>query len=158
MRGDTCGARCGIFTDVSGAVGSRTLIIQWKGIRPNVPTSSVDFAVRIEEETASDRFEIIYTQVLGGGVSATVGVQNSDGTLFTQFSCNTPILDDGMRLVFIRPHCDPVTPSTATPTATPTVTHTATIITGSPTNTVSTPSSTMISTATYTPTNSATGV
>ena len=158
MRDSTCGPRCGIFYDVSGPVGGRTLIIEWKGIRPGVPISSVDFSVRFEEETAAYRFDVIYTQVLGNGTSATVGVQNSTGSLFTQYSCNSPVLNDGMRLVFTRPHCDvTVTPGTAVPTVTST--STTVVPTISPTGTAqATPSNTPGATGTTEPTNSPTSV
>jgi hypothetical protein len=157
-------ATCGIFTSVSGPVGSRIFVIQWKAIFFSGP-GNLDFEVRLYEPvlTGDSAFDIFYTTVDNGGASATIGVQRGSGPQNTQFSCNTAGLTAGELLHFAQVPCVTATP-TATDTAIPTNTHTPTsthtpVDTATPTDTpvnTDTPTRTATNTFTRTPTHTPT--
>ncbi|HYP19909.1 MAG TPA: choice-of-anchor L domain-containing protein, partial [Chloroflexia bacterium] len=109
------------------------------------PTSSptpvrVNFEIRLFENPALNKFEIIYGGVSQGGDGATIGVQSGAGTRYRQYSCDTASVSAGTRLIFTY-GCPGTTTPSATTTGTSTTTRTATI-TATATNTP---------TATYTP-------
>ena len=95
----------GIYTEVTGSTGSRTLKIEWRA-RPWVAAQppaapSVNFAVYFHE--GSNSFEYVYALTgpgsFSGGASATVGVQSATaGTEFTQYSYNTASLSPGLMI------------------------------------------------------------
>ena len=95
----------GIYTEVTGSTGARTLKIEWRA-RPWVGAQppadpSVNFAVYFHE--GSNNFEYVYALTgpgaFAGGASATVGVQPATaGTGFTQYSYNTASLSPGMMI------------------------------------------------------------
>ena len=95
----------GIYTEVTGIAGSRTLKIEWRarnylaGQPQNVP--NVNFAVYFHEGTSN--FEYVYALTGGGinasGATATVGVQAaSSGATVTQHSFNSASLSAGLML------------------------------------------------------------
>ena len=95
----------GIYTEVTGSAGSRTLKIEWRARRwvAGQPLGPVDtnFAVYFHE--GSNNFEYVYaltgTGTNSGGASATVGVQAATtGTGHTQYSSGTASLSPGQRL------------------------------------------------------------
>jgi hypothetical protein len=90
-----------------------------------------NFEIRLFE--AQDRFDIIYGSVSELGIQATVGAQRGTGTQYTQYSCNTSSLQQGLRLTFRVYACGEST-FTPTITQTPTVTRTPTL-TRTPTRT-----------------------
>jgi hypothetical protein len=93
----------GIFTSVSGVAPNRIFNIEWRVVYfPG--TDTANFEVRLFE--GQHRFDVIYGTVTQGGSSASVGVQRDTGSLFTQFSCNTPgSLTSGLQLAFEIPAC-----------------------------------------------------
>jgi plastocyanin len=115
----------GIFSQVSGAAGSRTLTIQWR-------STGGSFEVRFFEN--SRNIEFVYGTVTGGGNSATIGLQKDTGSLFLQHSCNTSSVTNGTRLIFTIPACNVATVTGTPPTNTPVPTSTPSITAG-PTNT-----------------------
>jgi hypothetical protein len=119
---------CGIFTNVTGDIGSRIFDIEWRADY-YLCGGRVDFELRLHESTGE--FDVIYGQVDQSGSGTTVGVQR-DTEVFTQFACNTAgSITPGMRLHFTRQSCGAATntptatvtgtPPTATPTSTPVV-------------------------------------
>jgi hypothetical protein len=95
----------GIYTEVTGVAGSRTLKIEWRGRNylagqpQNLP--NVNFAVFFHEGTSN--FEYVYALTGGGinasGATATVGVQAaSSGATVTQYSFNSASLSPGLML------------------------------------------------------------
>lgn len=160
----TDGTGTGIFTSISGSAPNRILNVEFRTcIRVSTATctsNDTNFEVRLYE--GQNRFDMIYGAMLQNGSSATVGVQRGTGTggTFTQYSCNTASLSNGLMLAFTLPSCFTNTP-TNTQTDTPTVTYTPT-----PTDTLTpcplctdTPTSTSTDTPTITntPTNTPTG-
>jgi len=109
------GSPSGIYTSVSGDVGSRIFTIEWRATYFDTgdPGAPVDFEVRLYEGTT--RFDVVYGSVDQGGSAATVGVQQGTGDSYTQFESNTPsTLSPGLGLTFA------LDPSTLFPTPTPT--------------------------------------
>jgi hypothetical protein len=104
---------CGVYTAVTGPVGNRVLIFEWRSEAFGSGTY-VNFEILIFE--AERRFDIIYAWVDSNGSSATIGLQRGTGGQFSQFSCNTTGVDYGIRVNFRQPSC-----ATNTPTRTPTV-------------------------------------
>ena len=95
----------GIYTEVTGSPGSRTLKIEWRARRwvagQSLGPVDTNFAVYFHE--GSNDFEYVYaltgTGPNAGGASATVGVQAaSTGTVFTQYSSGTASLSSGQML------------------------------------------------------------
>ena len=95
----------GIYTEVTGSAGSRTLKVEWRA-RPWVAAqplaaASINFAVYFHEN--SNGFEYVYALTgpgaFAGGASATVGVQSAaTGTGYTQFSFNSASLSPGLKI------------------------------------------------------------
>jgi plastocyanin len=108
------------------------------------PTASptparVNFEVRLFENSAQNRFDVIYASVSQGGNGATIGVQEGTGARYRQYSCDTNSVSAGTRLIFTYGCLGTTTPTgtttgTSTTTRTPTNTATATY-TPRPTNT-----------------------
>ncbi len=119
---------CGIFTSVSGIAPDRIFNIEWRTVYFSSFYQLANFEVRLYE--GDDKFDVVYGQVDQAGSSATTGVQR-DGVSFSQFSCNTPSLSNGLKTVYILNPCVPTATATLTTTPTfnisPTSTNTATI-------------------------------
>ena len=115
LRTDCTG--CGIFTSITGTVGSRIFDIEWRA-EYYLCGGRVNFELRLHETTGE--IEIIYGQVDQSGSLTTVGVQRDMG-LFTQYTCNTlGSLTPGRRLRFMPQSCSaPTVTATATVTGTP---------------------------------------
>src|SRR5205823_2655288 len=125
MRTDQPGG--GIFTTITGVAPNRVFIIEWRAATAG---GNVNFEVLLYESSVLQQFDVIYGQVAGGGVNATVGVEGYGPS--TQWSCDTSQLTPGLRLRFTQPYCGTPTPTvtgtpptrTRTPTRTPTRTAT----------------------------------
>ena len=95
----------GIYTDVKGPNGSRTLKIEWRARRwvAGQALGAVDTKFAVYFHESSNNFEYVYgltgTGPSTSGASATVGVQAaSTGTVFTQFSSGTASLSSGQMI------------------------------------------------------------
>jgi hypothetical protein len=93
------GFGCGIYTSVSGTAPNRIFNIEWRAHRNEPPVVNVKFEIRLYEN-GNGRFDIIYGQVDNPGDTATIGVQRDTGSRFTQYSCNTGALSQGLQLTF----------------------------------------------------------
>jgi N-acetylneuraminic acid mutarotase len=115
LRTDCTG--CGIFTAITGTVGSRILDIEWRA-EYYLCGGRVNVELRLYETTGD--FEIIYGQVDQAGSLTTIGVQRDPGAS-TQYACNMPgSLTPGLLLHFSRQSCGaPTATATATVTGTP---------------------------------------
>src|SRR5436190_2724328 len=153
----------GIYTSTSGTAPNRIFNIEWRACLWNNGSCGgyVNFEARLYEGPflGESRFDFIYGSVAGGGAGATVGVQSSFTTSFTQYSCNTASLSPGLMLSFQEPGCTN-SPFTATPTrtntpnltpATSTRTNTPNLTPGTSTPTGTQPSITQTGTPTCCP-------
>jgi hypothetical protein len=107
------GASDGIYTSTSGSAPNRIFNIEWRGSYFS-GGGTVDLEARLYE--TSGRIDFIYGTVDQSGSSATVGLQQRTGGMFTQFECNTGGLSPGFGISYVPTTCG--TPS-ATPTFTP---------------------------------------
>ena len=116
---------CGIYTSVSGVSPNQIFNIEWRACPAGASNcrGTINFEVRLYE--GQNRLDIVYGNVLGGGASAVVGVQNGVRQQYTEYSCNTASLQTGLQITFYQPDCSAATP-TATSTYTPVSTFTAT--------------------------------
>jgi plastocyanin len=115
----------GVFTSVTGIAPNRIFNVEWRAALVN-RRGDVNFEVRLYE--GQTRFDFVYGPVTQFGTGATIGVQHRTGTNYTQFSCDTGGIGDGVVLSFTLPPCGTLTSTptgtlptaTRTPTATPT--------------------------------------
>jgi hypothetical protein len=119
----------GVYYSTTGSAPNRILTVEWRNLRHfPVSLSSVTFEVQLEEATGDIYF--LYQDVDFGeplwnqGSSATVGMQRGFPVGATQYSCNQPVLYDGLAIRLFR-ITTPTPTSTVTlsptPTATPTL-------------------------------------
>jgi hypothetical protein len=121
----------GIFTSVTTdpSTGGQVFNIEWRScIRTGATVCSAidtNFEVRLLQVPRADgtEFEFVYGSMLQNGSGATVGVQRATGISFTQYSCNTASLSNGLDLMF-KPF--PCSQPTFTPTSTVSPTFTIT--------------------------------
>ncbi len=130
--GDTAGGQ-GVFSSVSGTAPNRIWNLEWRANLCCNPSIAVNFETRFYE--GSNRVDVIYGNVLGGGAGQTIGIERDMGA-FTQHSCDTPGIVLGTMLSFTAAAC----PATAT-SVPPTLTATNTVVppTLTATNTVVVP-------------------
>jgi hypothetical protein len=107
---------CGIFTSVSGIAPNRIFNIEWHAVRRENDALTANFEVRLYENHANKRFDVIYGVIQPYPFSLnlfTAGVQGSTG-FFSQDFCNVPP-PQNVSTTYAMPSC-----ATPTPTATPT--------------------------------------
>jgi hypothetical protein len=126
----TDGNNDGIFTLITGSAPNRVFNIEWRTTYTG-RMGTAHFEMRFHENQTS--FDIIYGATSDNGASEASGVQLSamGGPCdATTFSCQTPILTNGLKVTYTVVPCGAASPTpTATPpataTPTPTVTPTA---------------------------------
>jgi hypothetical protein len=126
----TDGPGGGIFTLVTGTAPNRIFNIEWRTTYTG-RMGTANFEMRFYENQTS--FDIIYGMTADNGGSEESGVQLSGmgGSCdATTFSCQTPVLTNGLKVTYTVVPCGAASPTpTATPpasaTPTPTVTPTA---------------------------------
>lgn len=128
MSPGTC-SNCGVYTLTTGTAPNRIFHIEWRACDYLYGCSRrYDFEVRLYE--SGEGFDLAYFLASQLGQDATIGVQrgSSAGELYTQFSCNTQSLQEGLSLQFRQPGCAlPITPiASFTPAFTPTSNPTST--------------------------------
>ncbi|MFL5735576.1 MAG: hypothetical protein ACJ78Q_20660, partial [Chloroflexia bacterium] len=129
------GAGLGIYTSVSGSAPNRIFNIEWRSCLYNSGScgGNVNFEVRLYE--GQDRFDLVYGQVTFQGGNATVGVERSNGGIFTEYECFDGGLTAGLQVAFTQPPCGTSTPTITGTRPTDTATRSPTL-TRSPTPTV----------------------
>jgi hypothetical protein len=120
--GFICEQGCGVYSSVSGTAPNRIANIEWRA--EYVDASGIaNFELRLYE--GQSRFDLVYGQVDGAGGNAVVGVQRQLGELYTQYSCQSAVITQGLAISFTLQACatSSVTPvPTSTPTSSPTAT------------------------------------
>ncbi|MGH9244209.1 MAG: S8 family serine peptidase [Acidimicrobiales bacterium] len=107
-------AEAGVFTAVKGPEGNRRFVIEWRNIRPFSATERWDFEVILHED--GRRILMQYRNVDGdrdAGSSATVGIENADGTDALQFSFNQAVLSNDQGIRFLAPRGGPMSGAAA---------------------------------------------
>jgi subtilisin family serine protease len=121
------------YTGVSGTAPNRTFVIEWRGVAG--AGAPMTFAIQLEETT--NRITFAYQDVdapYGNGYSATIGVEDHNGTQGIELGFNHPgIVQSGTAVRFtpdtppvIQPCGEPTPTATAETTAIPTPIATAT--------------------------------
>jgi hypothetical protein len=97
----------GVFRNVVGPPGQRVLELEWNAINRSTQGRTVEFVVRLYENSPTQRFTIHYIGNDGtSGNSATTGVQETiDTERYTQYSCNSDILVVHTLLIFDYVYC-----------------------------------------------------
>jgi N-acetylneuraminic acid mutarotase len=126
----------GIFTSITGVAPNRIFNIEWRACVYDLITfqcdENINFEARLYEGSPVEQIDFIYGQMdHNNGIPAVVLLQQDTGSHLTQYSCNQPILQSGLRIEFTRNTCASPTPTaTGTP---PTSTPTRTALPPSPT-------------------------
>lgn len=125
---------CGIFISVSGSAPNRIFNIEWRAAYNSGAQQQAQFEVRLYE--GMGKFDLVYGPLDPSHADVTVGVQNSNGSLYTNYTCyySPRALTNGLMLSFYQPSCNtPTITATRTPTRTRTTTNTpAATSTGTP--------------------------
>jgi hypothetical protein len=113
----------GIFTSVTGSAPNRVFNIEWRTTYFD-RTGTANFELRFYENQTT--FDVVYGANTDSGASEASGVQLSGMGGFcdaTTFSCQTPVLTNGLKVTYTVVPCGAASP---TPTATPPATATPT--------------------------------
>ncbi|MBB5919545.1 subtilisin family serine protease [Actinoalloteichus hoggarensis] len=101
----TVDASAGVYTGVSGADGERVFVVEWRDVRPLSSQTRLTFAAQFHEDGgivfAYDSLPAEVPAALGS--SATVGIENAEGTDALEYSYNTPVLSSGTSIRFGEP-------------------------------------------------------
>jgi hypothetical protein len=103
-----------VRTEVVGTAPNRSFVIEWRDVRfYNTATPIVRFEVILSE---NGQIKLQYATVgsdgRAQGNSATIGIEDSSGTVALQYSYNTAVLSDGQAILFLPPGSTPP-PNTA---------------------------------------------
>jgi hypothetical protein len=108
-------ASASVRTAVTGSAPNRRFTVEWRNVRHHSSSSArVTFEAVIEEGTGIVTFAYkdISSSGLEQGNSATIGIENADGTIALQYSYNQPIVRTGHGVTFTPPGTTPPPPST----------------------------------------------
>jgi hypothetical protein len=98
LNWSSCQSRgCGIFTSVTGPVGSQVFNIEWRGAFEG---GTADFEIRLFQSFRT--IQLIFGQTSNLGLTATIGLQDASatGNPATQFSFDTASVFNGLVLNF----------------------------------------------------------
>ncbi|MFF4412993.1 S8 family serine peptidase [Streptosporangium sp. NPDC001559] len=95
------GGATGVYTATVGTAPHRSFVIEWRDVVFRRTGMSISFSVLLGEDgTISYRYKDTGIE-LGQGGSATIGIENADGTDALLYSYNTSSLTDGRSLTFV---------------------------------------------------------
>lgn len=103
------GAGGNVYVLLTGTAPNRIFTIEWAGVPHYSNVGNATFEINLYEGTNHIVFQ--YMDVVFGdagydrGASATVGLENADGTAGVQFSYNAPSLNDAMAIRFAPRSC-----------------------------------------------------
>ncbi|UCD11299.1 MAG: S8 family serine peptidase [Nitrospinaceae bacterium] len=100
----------GVWYRQEGTAPNRRLIVQWNDVTQWPGLGDATFQVILYETTNEIKFqyqdvqfEPTFGSTSDNGASATVGLQNQDGTIATQYSFNAAVLNNGDAILFSQP-------------------------------------------------------
>ncbi|MFA4986819.1 MAG: nidogen-like domain-containing protein, partial [Candidatus Brocadiia bacterium] len=85
-----------IYYDVVGTEPNRMIIVQWSNLSFRDQTANLNFQIQIPETVTANPYYLVYGNMTSPdaaratGSSATIGLENSDGSLGTEYSYNIP--------------------------------------------------------------------
>ena len=107
-----------IYTTTTGSMPNRQFIVEWHQIPFRNSTDTVTFELILFENTDEILFQYYQMSGLyGAGISASVGIENIDGTIGLRYSSRFApgTTYDGLAIQFAPPVSTPTPISTATP-------------------------------------------
>ncbi|NUT34679.1 MAG: PKD domain-containing protein [Hamadaea sp.] len=130
----------GIYTSSSGLAPNRQFTVEWRNVRFYEDSSSrVSFKIVLHENgTVVYGYTDIGTSSVEKGSSATIGIENSAGTVALQYSLNTAKLVNNRTITFTPPGVTPAPPPPANGSVTGTVTNAGTPVAGAAVSVVGT--------------------
>ncbi|MFE7328085.1 S8 family serine peptidase [Streptomyces sp. NPDC057565] len=91
----------GVYTKAYGTAPHRKFVIEWRKIHPFGITQSFSFSAEISETGAvTYRYKDVPSDGRFQGNSATIGVENANGTDALQYSNDEAVIDDGTSISF----------------------------------------------------------
>ena len=94
-----------VRTEVVGAAPNRSFVIEWRSVQfLGNSTPVIGFEVVLSENgQVTLQYATIGTDPRAQGNSATIGIENSAGTVALQYAYNQAVLGDGQTIVFLPP-------------------------------------------------------
>ncbi len=93
-----------MWTKTTGTAPNRSFVVEWRNVNFYSTTLTVDFEARLNEDgTIVTSYRNIGTDPREQGSSATVGIENANGTIALQYSFNTAVLSDSRSIKFRPP-------------------------------------------------------
>ncbi len=98
-----------VRTQVVGTAPNRSFVIEWRAVRFYASsTPLIGFEVVLSENGQLVlQYVTLGSSGLAQGNSATIGIENSSGTVALQYSYNQAVLSDGQAIVFVPPNGTP---------------------------------------------------
>lgn len=95
----------GIWTGTFGTAPNRTFVIEWRNARSGYSGPLISFEIILGENgnTISYRYKDIDNTVFERGGTATIGIENADGTDALQYSFDEQVLSNGLGITFRPP-------------------------------------------------------
>jgi hypothetical protein len=101
MTGTNTCPGCGIYTQTLGSAPNRQFVVRWNTTYFN-HNGEANFEALLTE--GSNVISVIYGPNENNGAEAVAGIQR-DMTVYTQFSCNQPVLVPGLRINYTPQNC-----------------------------------------------------
>ena len=125
-------SQSGIYTSTSGSAPNRQFTVEWRNVYFFTDSSArVSFKIVMNENgTIVLGYTDIGSTAVEKGSTATIGIENSAGTVALQYSLNTAKLASGRTVTFTPPGTPPPPPPPANGSVTGTVTNAGTPVSG----------------------------
>ncbi len=94
-----------IRTELVGTAPNRSFVIEWRSVHfYGVATPLIGFEMVLSENgQVALQYATVGSDGRAQGNSATIGIENSSGTVALQYSYNQAVLSDGQAIVFVSP-------------------------------------------------------
>ena len=93
-----------MWTKTSGTAPNRSFLIEWRNVNFFATTLMVDVQTQLNEDgSIVTRYRNLGADPREQGNSATVGIENANGTVALQYSFNTAVLSDAQSIRFVPP-------------------------------------------------------
>jgi len=98
-----------VRTQLVGTAPNRSFVIEWRSVRfLGISTPLIGFEVVLSESgQVLLQYGTVGSNGQAQGNSATIGIENSLGTVALQYSYNQAVLSDGQAIVFVPPNTPP---------------------------------------------------
>lgn len=95
-----------VYTGTTEIDGEQAFVVEWRGVAPlSAGNATISFSIALLEDSriVLGYGDLATSDPLAGGASATVGVENADGSVAHQFSYNEQSLTSGMSITYSLP-------------------------------------------------------